>query len=295
MSRYLNPFTDFGFKKLFGTEQNQEILISFLNEILPDRKIATINYRKTEHLGQTDLDRKVIYDLYCESEKGEKFIVELQKAKQTFFKDRALYYSTFPIQEQAIKGDWNYELKAVYTVAVLDFCFEDEYKEEVKVTVKLMDTDTKAVFYDKLTFVYLQMPNFKKNEAELESLEDKWLYLLRNLSDLQNRPLLLQERIFDKLFSEAEIAKFSTQDRVAYEDSLKYYRDVKNSLDTAFEEGKMEGEQIGLEKGEQIGLEKGTITLAKNMIAENLPDDLIMKITGFNLEQINKIREENRN
>ncbi len=302
MSRYLNPFTDFGFKKLFGTEQNQEILISFLNEILPDRKIAAITYRKTEHLGQTDLDRKVIYDLYCESEKGEKFIVELQKAKQTFFKDRALFYSTFPIQEQALKGDWNYELKAVYTIAVLDFCFEDEYEEEVKVTVKLMDTDKKAVFYDKLTFMYLQMPNFKKSEAELENLEDKWLYLLRNLSELQNRPLPLQERIFDRLFNEAEIAQFSPQDRTAYEDSLKYYRDVKNSLDTAFEEGKIEGfeegkqvgieegEQIGLEKGEQIGLEKGKIALAKKMIVEGLPDTLIEKITGLNATQIMNLR-----
>ena len=265
MSKYLNPFTDFGFKKLFGTEQNQELLISFLNQILPDRQIASITYRKTEHLGQTDLDRKVIYDLYCQSEKGEKFIVELQKAKQSFFKDRALFYSTFPIQEQAVKGDWNYELKAVYTVAVLDFCFEDEHQDEVKVTVKLMDTNKKAVFYDKLTFVYLQMPNFKKTESELENLEDKWLYLLRHLSELQNRPLPLQERIFDKLFSEAEIAKFTPQDRMAYEDSLKYYRDVKNSLDTAFEEGKIEGKiegfeegkQVGIEEGEQIGLEKG--------------------------------------
>ncbi|MCS6968601.1 MAG: Rpn family recombination-promoting nuclease/putative transposase, partial [Bernardetiaceae bacterium] len=126
MARYLNPFTDFGFKKLFGSEQSKDLLISFLNQVLPDNQISQITYLKTEHLGQTDLDRKVIYDIYCQNQRGEKFIVELQKAKQSFFKDRALYYATFPIQEQAQQGDWNYQLKAVYLVAVLDFCFDDE-------------------------------------------------------------------------------------------------------------------------------------------------------------------------
>ncbi|TAE04691.1 MAG: Rpn family recombination-promoting nuclease/putative transposase, partial [Bacteroidetes bacterium] len=234
MSRYLNPFTDFGFKKIFGSENSQKLLISFLNEILPNAKIKTLDYKKTEHLGQTDLDRKVIYDLYCQNEQGEKFIVELQKAKQSFFKDRALFYSTFPIQEQAVKGDWDYKLKSVYTVAILDFCFADEDRKSVKVTVKLMDTLRKTVFYDKLTFVYLQMPNFDKKESELQTLEDKWLFILRNLSVMEDRPNILSDQIFDDLFHSAELTQLSASEKFAYEESLKYYRDVKNSLDTAF-------------------------------------------------------------
>lgn len=235
--RYVNPFTDFGFKKLFGSDVSKDLLISFLNEILPDQKIANLTYKKTDKLGATDLDRKVIYDLYCENEKNEKFIVELQKAKQHFFKDRTLFYSTFPIQEQGEKGDWDYQLKAVYTVAILDFCFEDEHRSEVKVTVKLMETEKKTVFYEKLTFLYVQMPNFNKKEEELVSMEDKWLYLLKNLNRLDKKPIRLQEKIFEKVFKLAEVAKFSSEERNAYEDSLKYYRDLKNSLDTSFEEG----------------------------------------------------------
>lgn len=291
MSRYLNPFTDFGFKKLFGTEKNADLLISFLNEVLPDRKIAEITFRKTEHLGQTDLDRKVIYDLYCESETGEKFIVELQKAKQAHFRDRTLYYSTFPIQEQAQKGDWNYELKAIYTVAILDFVFEDD-PHEVKLTVKLMNTHKKTIFYEKLTFVYLQMPYFKKNLEELQSLEDKWLYLLRNLADLQNRPVALQERIFDKLFQEAEVGQFNPDERKAYEDSLKYYRDVKNSLDTAFEDGKMEGKMEGYLEGEQWGVIKGKMEIALNLLKKGVDLTTILEVSGLTIEQIEDLKKK---
>jgi predicted transposase/invertase (TIGR01784 family) len=268
--KYINPFTDFGFKKLFGSELNKDLLISFLNEILPV-KIAELTYKKTEHLGASDLDRKVIFDLYCQNEQGEKFIVELQKARQTFFKDRALFYSTFPIQEQSEKGVWNYELKAVYTVAILDFHFDDEYKDDLKVEVKLMDTKRKSVFYEKFTFLYLQMPNFTKTEEELETLEDKWLYLLRNLHKLQDRPARLQEKVFSKAFETAELAKLNDTERSAYEDSLKYYRDVKNSLDTAKDEGREEGIEIGEEraaiKGIKRALQRGKLSIEE--IAED--------------------------
>lgn len=276
MVRYLNPFTDFGFKKLFGNEQNKDLLISFLNQILPDNQISVINYLRTEHLGQTDLDRKVIYDLYCENERGEKFIVELQKAKQSFFKDRTLFYATFPIQEQAQQGDWNYELKAVYTVAVLDFCFDDEDRDKVKVQVKLMDTEQKTVFYDKLTFVYLQMPNFRKTEEQLDTLQDKWFYLLRHLAELQNRPQRLQEKVFDRLFETAEIARFNPAEREAYEDSLKYYRDVKNSLDTAREEGLQEGIKI----------------VAQRMLAKGFTPAEISEVTGLPESEIQQLGKQ---
>ncbi|MFV0345492.1 MAG: Rpn family recombination-promoting nuclease/putative transposase, partial [Bacteroidales bacterium] len=113
--RYINPLTDFGFKKLFGTEVNKDLLIDFLNQLLPEyHRIKDLTYRQNEHLPHTEVDRKAVFDIYCESESGEKFIVEMQKAKQNFFKDRSVFYATFPIQEQAHKGEWNFKLAAVY-------------------------------------------------------------------------------------------------------------------------------------------------------------------------------------
>ena len=124
--KYINPLTDFGFKKLFGEEVNKELLIDFLNELLPERhKIKELTYQPNEQLSITEYDRKAIFDLYCESEKGEKFIVEIQRAKQNFFKDRSVYYASFPIQQQAIRGsNWDFRLAAVYTIGILDFIFE---------------------------------------------------------------------------------------------------------------------------------------------------------------------------
>jgi len=138
---YLNPFTDFGFKKLFGEEPHKELLVSFLNALLPAKhQIQDLQYSRNEYQGASLLDRKAIFDLSCVSASGEQFIVELQKAKQNYFKDRSLYYATFPIQEQAQRGDWDYKLAAMYTVGILDFVFEEDRKaqdHEVLHTVQL--------------------------------------------------------------------------------------------------------------------------------------------------------------
>ena len=129
--RYLNPYTDFGFKKLFGTEVNKDLLISFINSLLHGReKIKDLTYLNAEHLGGGEADRKAIFDVYCENEQGEKFLVEMQRGEQQYFKDRSLYYATFPIREQAHRGDWNYELKCVYIIGILNFCFDDTDPEE---------------------------------------------------------------------------------------------------------------------------------------------------------------------
>jgi predicted transposase/invertase (TIGR01784 family) len=272
--KYINPFTDFGFKKLFGSDPNKDLLIDFLNQVLPGKhKIKDLTYSRTEQLGNTEADRKAIFDLYCLGEKGERFIVEMQKAKQNFFKDRSVYYASFPIQEQAKKGDWNYQLSDVYMVGILDFTFsEDAAEREVRHEVQLKDHNCR-VFYDKLTFIYLEMPNFKKSEEELESNFDKWMFVLRELPNLQNRPQALQERIFQKLFEAAEIAKFTPDEKIKYEESLKYYRDLKNVVDSSFEEGKAEGRT----------------EIARQMKSEGEPIEKIIRFTGLNKEEIEKL------
>jgi len=272
--KYVNPFTDFGFKKLFGEEPNKDLLLDFLNELLKEEEgnITEIYYHKTEQLGNTPVDRKAIFDLYCTNEKGEKFIVELQKTKQKFFKDRTVYYSTFPIREQAIKDEWNFELKAVYTIAILDFVFDhDKEIDKYRYDVKLSDIETCEVFYDKLTFIYLAMPKFNKSIDELDTRFDQWMYVIKNLNKLERVPESLQEKIFDKLFKVAEIANFTPDQLEKYEDSLKYYRDVKNSLDTAKEEKMIE--------------------IAQNMIKNNEPNDKISLYTGLTIKEVDKIRK----
>ncbi|SFF57451.1 Rpn family recombination-promoting nuclease/putative transposase, partial [Thermoflexibacter ruber] len=189
--KYINPFTDFGFKKIFGEEANKDLLIDFLNELLTDKgKIIDLTYLKSEHLGTTDLDRKAIFDLYCENEKGEKFIVEMQRAKQDFFKDRSLYYATFPIQEQAKRGDWNYQLKGVYSIAITDFLIDDDKANRGKIVhdIRLIEKETQKIFYDKLRFIYVEIKKFDKTLEEIETHFDKWLYVLKNLVKIEEIP-----------------------------------------------------------------------------------------------------------
>ena len=300
--RYVNPYTDFGFKKLFGTEINKDLLISFINSLLHGKEVVKdLTYLNTEHLGTGEADRKAVFDVYCENEKGEKILVEMQRGEQQFFKDRSLYYATFPIREQGQKGEWDYRLKAVYVIGILNFTFDEQSDDFYHHEVKLMDTRTKEVFYDKLTFIYLEMPKFNKSEEELNGMFEKWLFVLRNLSRLMERPKALQERIFTKLFEAAEIAKFTKTEYDNYEESLKIYRDWKNTIDTAELKGEKKGfkkgEKIGIEKGRKEGLEKGrkegakekAIEIAKQLKAESVPVGIIIKCSGLSEEEINSL------
>ena len=287
--RYISLLTDFGFKRIFGTTPNKDLLINFLNSLFEGfQVIKDVKYLNSEHVGDVYAERKAIFDVYCENENGEKFIVEMQNAYQKYFKDRSLFYSTFPIREQAPKGaDWNFKLDHVYTVALLNFDLSEEAfdKDDINHDVGLLDKKTHKVFNDKLSFKYVEIAKFDKTEDELVTLYDKWLYVLKNLSRLDKRPAALKEKIFSKLFGEAEIAKFTPTELKEYEDSLKAYRDVKNSIDTALEKGREEGRAEGREEGKNLK----AIQIAKKMLAAGMDIDTIINMTDLSKSEIEKL------
>lgn len=289
---YIDPRTDFGFKYLFGTPMNKDLLIGFLNALFHGtHTITDLNYLNSEQLGIRKEDRRAIFDVYCETESGEKFIVEMQNVFQQFFKDRSVYYSTFPIREQAQRGEWDYRLEAVYTVGILNFVFDEDKnsKDYYHHEVKLMDVNTKKVFYDKLTFIYLELPKFTKTENELETLFEKWVFVLKNLSRLLERPVALQERVFNRLFEAASIARFTPTQLREYEDSVKAYRDIVNAVNTARMEGLEEGLEKGLEKGVEKGRNEERIEIARTLKAMGLDIPAIHKATGLTPEEIQKL------
>jgi len=282
--KYINPFTDYGFKRLFGEEPNKDLLLDFLNELLKDQAgiITDLSYLPNEKLPISVGDRRAIFDIYCTNDKGEQFIVEMQKAEQKFFKDRTIFYSTFPIQEQARNKDrfWDFELKAIYTIGILDFEFEESDSNKYRHDVKLTEQETKSVFYDKLTYIYLEMPKFTKTEKELKTRFEKWMFILKNLPKLDRIPVALKEKIFLKLFETAEIAKLNPNEYKQYEASVNAYRDVFNIKKTYHAKGKIEG------KTEE------KIEIAKNGIKEGLSLDLIVKLTGLSLQEIQKLQND---
>ena len=292
--RYINPYTDYGFKYLFGTEPNKEFTLALVNALLKGKEvIKSLTLLPNEQLGDTKDDRRSVFDVYCENEQGDKIIIEMQKADQQYFKDRSIYYSSFPIRQQGIKGRWRFGLKAVYTIGILDFVFDEDKDDEEYYhhVVKLMDVEKKEIFYDNLTYIYLEMPKFKKTESELQTLFDKWLYALKNLPRLLERPAALQERVFKKFFKVAEIANLNKDDYAKYVESEKIYYDLDGAFRSAahsgFKQGMKKGIAQGLEQGMAQGLEQGMAQgLEQGRMNEKRDTVRRLQQLGLSVEQI---------
>ena len=282
-ARYINPYTDFGFKKLFGEEASKDLLIDFLNSILPEeRQIADLDFRNTERLPATSEERRAMFDVYCESENGERFIVEMQKAAQHYFRDRAVFYSTFAIQEQAERGDWNFQLDSVYFVAILNFTYDkEEDRKKFFREISLKDQDGEE-FYQKLYYYFFQMPLFNKQESELETQSEKWFYFLRNLDSFDDIPSILQVPVFERAFATAETSRLSREERRQYEADLKIYRDNYAVMQTAVQRAA----ETSRAEGRAEGRAERDTEIARGMKQKGLDTDLITELTGLSEGEI---------
>jgi predicted transposase/invertase (TIGR01784 family) len=288
MAVYINPYTDFGFKKLFGEEANKEVLIDFLNALLPSHhQISDLTFHNVEALPDAPDERKAFFDIHCKAVSGERFIVEIavhkileyrniqidayekmQKAKVKYFKDRSLYYITYPIREQAQRGDWNFHLNPIYFIAVLDFLYDDNIETAKflrNVTLKDEDNDP---FYDKLRLIYLQMDAFTKKEHELKTQIDKWAYFLKNLEKFEDIPHFLNEPVFERAFATAKFTNLNKTQQLDYENSRLQYIGSKEIVNTAKEEGRAEERAIAAAKEEQMILKMNSKGVEISEIAE---------------------------
>ena len=232
---YVNLLTDFGFKRIFG---KKDLMLHFLNSVLDIKGgIVDLNYDNTEKKGITQKDRTAIYDLYCTTGNGERIIVEMQTIPQEYYKDRTLYYASHLIMEQNEKGkEWDFRLAPVYSVNIVNFYLDEEKdKSDDKYIsyIELIDRDTKERFYEKFTFVFIELPRFSKELNELKNFIEQWIYVISNISQLDHLPEELRNEIFEKLFEEAKIAKMNKKEIKKYYQSLKNLSDMniaKNEL-----------------------------------------------------------------
>ncbi|HAL82530.1 MAG TPA: hypothetical protein DCO83_10080 [Mucilaginibacter sp.] len=284
VGRFIDPLSDFGFKHLFGNEPNKDILIDFLNQLFKGRKeIADLVYSPTEHTGDKEESKKVFFDLLCTGTNGEQFIIEMQRAEQRNFRDRAVFYTSRLINEQLSKGEnhWNIELKEVYLIAILEFNFKDSQPGRYLHNVALTNTDTNEIFYNKLGYKFLELPKFVKTEAELETDLDRWFYLLKHMSTLDKVPAVLNKRIFQKVFKIAEISKLTREEKEMYDSNLKARWDYENSIAFA----KEEAEKKGIEKGRY----EEALDIASELKKEGLSVEFIAKTTKLSVVEIEKL------
>jgi predicted transposase/invertase (TIGR01784 family) len=293
---FIDPLTDFGFKFLLGTEPSKELLIDFLNELFKGKKIITnLIYNKNEHSGPVPESRKMIFDLTCTGQDGEQFIIEVQRIRQQYFKDRAIYYCSRLIHDQAPKGkDWDYSLKEIYFIGIMDSVFEDADPAECLHYVHLAYEKTGREFYKKLGLIFIEIPKFTKTEKELKTGVDKWLFVLKNMSRLKKIPVILNTRVFSKLFNIAAISNLTKENYMKYEKDLMAYWDeyaikktiehdremaIKQAREQGLEQGLEEGLEKGMEKGLEKGMEKKNYEFVRNLL---LSDEFsVAKIASF--------------
>ena len=280
-AKYINLMVDWSFKRVFGTEVNKDILIEFLKVVFPQFAITDITYIPTEQLGIMEDDRKAIFDVLCKTEDDKTFLVEMQRGAQKHFFERALYYTSFPIMKQGKKAiakeeeegadPWDFSLDGVFFLGILDFKYEQDEMTEHR--YQLLETKTLKRMTDKLEFVFVEVAKFNKREDELETDLDKWLYLLKNMSTLLERPAALRDRVFGRLFDVAEYARLDDEERKNYVNAMNTARDTYNQIAYALKKGG----------------EKKAYEIAQKMIAKGLDVDTIADLTGLTTEEIAEI------
>ena len=275
MARFINPFTDMGFKRIFGQEINKDLLIDFLNALLEgEKRVKDIRFLDKELLPEYENDRSLIYDIYCTDENGEQFIVEMQNREHVNFRERTLYYLSQAIARQGEKGTgWQFDLKAVYGVFFLNFRLSD-LPQKLRTDIVLCDRDTHELFTDKMRYIFLELPLFDKEESECETDFERWIYVLKNMETLQRLPFKARNAVFQKLEQIVDIAALSKEDRMKYDESIKVYRDKLAIM--AFER----------QKGQAEGRAEGKLEVARNLKQMGLATEAIAQATGLTAETI---------
>ena len=305
MGKFINPFTDFGFKHIFGREMDKDILIEFLNDLLEgEHTIMDLRIMNNERLPETEQGRKVIFDIHCETDKGERIIIEMQNREQPHFKDRALYYLSHSVVEQGIKGTWDYELAAVYGVFFLNFPLDEENRPnnnrnegKFRRDIVLADRENGQVFNPKFRQIYIELPRFNKEEEECETDFERWIYILKNMETLNRLPFKARKAVFEKLEKIVDIASLSKEERMKYDESIKVYRDnlatisfaENKGLKRGREEGLKEGIEKGLKEGRKEGRKEGILSVARNLRSGGMSVEAIAAATGLSIEEIEQL------
>lgn len=297
MARYINPFTDWGFKHIFGQEITKDLLISFLNDLFEGEFcIASLEFKNNEHIGLTEDARKVIFDIYCTTNEGRHLIIEMQNRMQEHFIDRALYYSSRAIITQGQKGEWDYELMPVYTICFLNF--EDAHLKERKFRTDLVlaDRDTGLAVTDHLRIVYLTLPLFTKKEHECNNDFERWIYVLKNMNVFERMPFMAKNAVFRKLAEISDITALSKEEHEKYDESIKILRDnyatFKFAIKEGHDKGRAEGRIEGRAEGRAEGQTKEKKHIAQNMLKEGMAVSLICKMTGLDEQEVLKLKDE---
>ena len=303
MGKFINPFTDWGFKRIFGQEVNKELLIDFLNELFAgEHVIRDIKFRDKEMLGETKDSKSIVFDIFCDTDDGKHIIVEMQNSSMKHYIERSIYYLARAVSEQGVVGDWDYSLSPVYIISFLNFNPNDRVLKKFRTDASLRDIGVEEPLTKKVRLIYLVLPYFDKDVEECENDFDCWIYLLKNMNTLERMPFIAQNAVFRKLAQITDITTLSKSEREKYDYSLKNMRDYiatynlaeEKGIEKGFErgraKGRAEGHAEGKAEGRAEGRAEGSLQTAREnarkMRAKGFDQSLISEITGLSIEEI---------
>ncbi|MGM9736104.1 MAG: Rpn family recombination-promoting nuclease/putative transposase [Candidatus Cryptobacteroides sp.] len=306
---YANLTNDYMFKRLFGSEDCKEILIAFLRRVIPGADITDVRFNDKEFLGMTEEDSRVIVDISCITSDGSHFIVEMQKASQAWFRDRAIFYTSYPIMGQKAMAReefrkkhhddrrfrWNFCLSPVRLIAIANFRIDHGPMwpvEKYHSTYRLREDEVGEPMSDKLTYTFLELGLFDKTEEQLETPYDKWMYLFKNMATMNSRPDSFQEKEFELLFEKAELANFTSEQYEEYQRREIMEYDYENCLDFAHDRGLAEGIAQGREEGREEGRDDEKVATARRMLLKGMSIDLTAELSGLPIDRINLLATE---
>nr|WP_293556891.1 Rpn family recombination-promoting nuclease/putative transposase [Prevotella sp.] len=294
MARFIDPRVDWAFKRIFGSEDTKECLITFLNGLFEDELvIKDVTFAKTEKLGLRPDDRGVVFDVYCVTNEGKHVIVEMQKKEQEYFADRALYYTARAIVQQGVRGIWDYHLAPVYTVCFMDFVSDSPVLKEFRTDLVLTDLQTRQRVSDRMRIVYLQLPLFDKHtEAECMDIFDCWIYIVKNMNMFEQMPFSEKYPVFRKLAEIGDLRKLSREELELYDEDIKNMRDIYATRKFDEKRGMEIGMAKGMEKGIAKGMEKEKLATAHRLLSMGLSDEQVSTVTELPLEEIQKLKEQ---
>ncbi len=281
IGKYVDLLNDQGFKHVFGREANKDILIAFLNEIIDDRVIVDLEHMRNEQVPIDIESKKSVFDLYCKTQDGSRIVVELQKESQVDYVDRAIYYSTFPIQNQVDKGCKRYTFSAVYVINILNFNIKElDGDKDVISIFRFLKLNKYTILSNKYTLIFIELPKFTKKLEDIAAgnILDGFCYCLKNMKDLDCRPQELEQRIWSRLFEASRVAAMNKQEQLAYIKEMNTARDIRNQIEYA--------EERGIEKGRVEGKVEEKLTIARNMKQKGIDSATIAECTGLSVENI---------
>ena len=255
--KYADLLNDEVFKLVFGRESTKDVMIEFLNQVILDRRILDLEFIDKE-MHPVERDAKgTVYDMFCKTDDGSRIIVEVQRRKQPFYPERALYYSTFQIQRQVEAGAEYYDFLPVYVVSILDFMMDDDPQSNaVRTAYRLYEDNSHKLLTDRVTFIFIELPKFTKTVDELDgNILEGMYFCFKNMAELESRPEVLDHHVFTKIFDVTELYNMDQDTRDKVLDNMTTERDLRNQMIYARGEGREEGIALAINNMAESGLD----------------------------------------